>query len=98
MKIHQIHALEVLDSRGTPTLKVVVTAEDGSRGEAIIPSGASTGQHEAVELRDQDPKRYFGKGVLKAVAYVNEPLQKALVGQSIFEQEQIDSADFGDEE
>lgn len=84
------HALEILDSRGNPTLKVTVRSRDGHFGQAAVPSGASTGEHEAVELRDGDPKRYGGKGVLKAVSHVNGPISNALKGKSIFEQELID--------
>ncbi len=90
MKFVSCHALEILDSRGNPTLQVTVTSENGLEAEAKVPSGASTGEHEAVELRDQDPKRYAGKGVLKAVQNVNGPIQGALKGKSIFEQEEID--------
>ena len=84
------HALEILDSRGNPTLKVTVGSRDGFLGQAAVPSGASTGEHEAMELRDGDPKRYEGKGVLKAVAHVNRTLNDHLKGTSIFEQEAID--------
>ena len=91
MKITKIHALEILDSRGNPTLKVTLTTQDGHQGSASVPSGASTGEHEAVELRDQDPKRYQGKGVLHACANVNGPLQKALLGKSVFDQEALDT-------
>ena len=90
VKIHSLHAIEILDSRGNPTLEVVLKAEDGSMGKALVPSGASTGEHEAVELRDGDPKRYFGKGVLKATANVNGPLAKLLIGKDLFDQEGID--------
>ena len=72
--IVHIHAREVLDSRGRPTVEVEVTCRDGARGRAIAPSGASTGRHEAVELRDGDPTRYGGKGVRKAVANVHDLL------------------------
>ena len=88
--IELCHALEILDSRGNPTLKVTVRTKDGFVGAAAVPSGASTGEHEAVELRDKDPKRYGGKGVLKAVANVNGPLNQLLKGKSVFEQEAID--------
>jgi enolase len=90
--IESCHALEILDSRGNPTLEVTVRTQDGFSAKAAVPSGASTGEHEAVELRDQDPKRYGGKGVLKAVAHVNGPLHQLLKGQSIFEQKKIDEA------
>ena len=70
--IRQVQAMEVLDSRGNPTVRAVVTLEDGSRGAALVPSGASTGENEALELRDGDSQRYMGKGVLKAVSNVND--------------------------
>jgi enolase len=89
-RITSIHALEILDSRGNPTLQVSVTTEKGGYGKAAVPSGASTGEHEAVELRDQDPKRYGGKGVLKAVANVNGPIAHALIGKDPFNQKEID--------
>lgn len=79
-KIVDIQAIEILDSRGNPTLEVEVYTENGSYGHAMVPSGASTGEHEAVELRDGDKKRYLGKGVLKAVANVNEVIAPALIG------------------
>ncbi len=88
--IESIDALEVLDSRGNPTIEVSVFATDGSQGKALVPSGASTGEHEAVELRDKDPKRYQGKGVLQAVENVVGPLAKLLKGESIFAQNKID--------
>ena len=88
--IRSCHALEILDSRGNPTLEVTVTSEDGFAGIAAVPSGASTGEHEAVELRDRDPKRYGGKGVLHAVANVNGVLNDCVKGHSLFEQEKID--------
>lgn len=91
-KIAHIHALEILDSRGIPTIECFVRTASGAIGKAKIPSGASTGEHEAVELRDQDPKRYLGKGVLNAVAHVNGPLNELLHGMSVFEQRQIDEA------
>jgi enolase len=92
MTIASCHALEILDSRGNPTLSVTVTTSDGFVGKAAVPSGASTGEHEAVELRDQDPKRYGGKGVLKAIANVNGPIQQLLKGKSIFDQKALDLA------
>lgn len=84
------HALEILDSRGNPTLQVTVVSQEGVQGSACVPSGASTGEHEAVELRDGDPKRYSGKGVLKAVSHVNGILSQALHGFSLFDQKAID--------
>ena len=91
-KIAKIHGREILDSRGNPTVKVEVTTDGGITGRASVPSGASTGEHEAVELRDNDPKRYGGKGVLKAVANVNGPLANLLKGWDIFDQTGIDQA------
>ena len=73
-------AREVLDSRGNPTIEAEVTLADGAFGRAIVPSGASTGAHEALELRDRDDKRFGGKGVLHAVANVNEAIRAALLG------------------
>jgi enolase len=81
---------EILDSRGNPTVEVDVVLEDGSLGRAAVPSGASTGTHEAVELRDGDKKRYLGKGVQKAVANVNGPIKKALTGKCVYQQVDID--------
>jgi len=88
--IESIYAREVLDSRGNPTVEVEVYLDDGAFGRAIVPSGASTGEHEAVELRDGDKDRYGGKGVLKAVSAVNETLAEELVGLSVFDQKAID--------
>jgi enolase 1/2/3 len=84
--IESIHALEILDSRGNPTLQAVVKTQDGSVGKAAVPSGASTGEHEAVELRDNDKKRYLGKGVKKAVSHVNTVLNSLLHQKSVFDQ------------
>lgn len=92
MKIKDIHAREILDSRGTPTVAAEVLLEGGCRGEASVPSGASTGQHEALELRDGDMTRYFGKGVLKAVGNVNDIIAPELIGMNVFEQRAIDRA------
>ena len=92
MKINDIHAREILDSRGTPTVAAEVVLEGGCRGEASVPSGASTGQHEALELRDGDMTRYFGKGVLKAVGNVNDIIAPELIGMNVFEQRAIDMA------
>ncbi len=85
-----VKAREILDSRGNPTVEAVVVLEDGSSGQAIVPSGASTGEHEAVELRDGDKSRYLGKGVLKAVEHVNRDLAKLLLGMDAADQEAID--------
>ena len=88
--IATIHAREILDSRGNPTVEVDVTLEDGSFGRASVPSGASTGENEALELRDGDKSRYGGKGVRKAVANVNTVIAPALKGWSVFDQRGID--------
>ncbi len=90
--IESCHALEILDSRGNPTLKATVKSTEGAIGQAAVPSGASTGEHEAVELRDGNPKRYGGKGVLKAVEHVNGPINSLLKGKSLFNQEEADRA------
>ena len=90
--IIDIHAREILDSRGNPTVEVDVTLEDGTMGRAAVPSGASTGAHEAVEKRDGDISRYMGKGVLEAVNAVNGEIADALVGFEAVEQEAIDAA------
>ncbi len=89
-RISAVKAMEILDSRGHPTIRCWVYLEDGSRGVASVPSGASTGTHEALELRDGDPKRYLGKGVKKAVANVNEVIGPAIIGLNAAEQELID--------
>ena len=88
-----IHARQILDSRGTPTIEVDVILSDGTLGRAAVPSGASTGAHEAVELRDGDKKFFFGKGVLKAVANVNEKIGPALMKDMIdpFDQNEVDN-------
>ncbi len=88
--IQSIHAIEILDSRGFPTIKVYVTTDDGFTGKASVPSGASTGEHEALELRDNDKKRYFGKGVSKAVAHVNGPIASLLKGECVLQQAHLD--------
>ncbi len=91
-EIIDIHAREVLDSRGNPTIEVEVYCEDGAMGRAIVPSGASTGIHEAVELRDGDKDRYLGKGVLQAVENVNEIIAEEIIGYDATEQRAIDNA------
>jgi enolase len=88
--IESIHARQILDSRGNPTIEVDVYTETGAFGRAAVPSGASTGSHEAVELRDGDKKKYMGKGVLKAVANVNTKIASEVVGFDVFEQNFID--------
>ncbi|KGN79171.1 enolase [Porphyromonadaceae bacterium COT-184 OH4590] len=90
-KIEKIHAREILDSRGNPTIEVDVTLECGVMGRAAVPSGASTGENEALELRDGNKKRYLGKGVTKAVDNVNKILSKELIGQCALQQRKIDS-------
>ena len=90
MKIEKIHAREILDSRGNPTVEVEVTLENGVMGRAAVPSGASTGENEALELRDGDKGRYLGKGVLKAVENVNTIIAPALKGDCVFGQRALD--------
>ena len=90
LEIESVQAIEVLDSRGNPTVQVEVVTEGGFCGVALVPSGASTGSFEAVELRDNDEKRYFGKGVLKAVDNVNKKIAKKIEGMNVYEQRKID--------
>ena len=92
MKIKEIKAREILDSRGNPTVEVDVTLENGILGRASVPSGASTGVHEALELRDNDSSRYLGKGVLKAVNNVNTIIREKIVGMDVENQKEIDYA------
>lgn len=89
-KIQSLSALEILDSRGNPTVEVTLTTTDGITASAAVPSGASTGENEALELRDQDPKRYNGKGVQKAVQNVTGPIADLLIGKSVLDQLEID--------
>ena len=89
-KISAVRAMEILDSRGNPTVRVFVNLDDGSQASASVPSGASTGENEAIELRDGDKKRYLGKGVLKAVANVNTVIGPALIGMSATGQAEVD--------
>ena len=91
LEIESVRALEVLDSRGNPTVQVEVVTEGGFSGVAMVPSGASTGSFEAVELRDGDKERYLGKGVLKAVENVNEVICKEIEGMNVYEQAKIDA-------
>lgn len=91
LEIESVRALEVLDSRGNPTVQVEVVTEGGFSGVAMVPSGASTGSFEAVELRDGDKERYLGKGVLKAVENVNEVISKEIEGMNVYEQAKIDA-------
>ena len=90
MKIKKIVGREILDSRGNPTVEVDVVLENGVLGRAAVPSGASTGENEALELRDGDKNRYLGKGTLKAVANVNNVIAPALIGECVFQQRFID--------
>src|SRR5205809_4261251 len=91
-KITKVHARQVLDSRGNPTVEADVLVDSGYLGRAAVPSGASTGEHEALELRDADPKRYLGKGVLRAVQHVEETIAPALRGMQAVDQIGIDRA------
>ena len=95
VKIEKVFAREILDSRGNPTLEADVVLSDGSFGRAAVPSGASTGKHEAVELRDNDDARYLGKGVLKAVNNVNKHIAQSLIGTDAGNQREIDSIMIG---
>ena len=90
MQIEQIHAREILDSRGNPTIEVEVTLKGGAKGRFAVPSGASTGEHEALELRDLEPDRYLGKGVRKAIENVFTKIAPALIGASALSQRHID--------
>src|SRR5438094_8485290 len=90
--IHNIIGREILDSRGNPTIEVDVRLEDGALGRAAVPSGASTGEHEALELRDGDKKRYLGKGTLKAVSNVNKIIAGHLRGWDASDQLGVDKA------
>src|ERR1044072_744761 len=89
-KIKSVKAREIIDSRGNPTVEVDVLLTSGAFGRAAVPSGASTGEHEAVELRDGDKSRYKGKGVLKAVQNVNQKIAPALLGMDVTHQTEID--------
>src|SRR5258707_14785431 len=92
MEIIRITGREILDSRGNPTVEADVHLADGSMGRAAVPSGASTGEHEAVELRDGDKTRYLGKGTLKAAGYINREIAQALVGKEATQQAELDHA------
>ena len=92
MQIVEIHAREILDSRGNPTIEVEVRTVSGAFGRAAVPSGASTGENEALELRDGDKSRYLGKGVLNAVKNVNEVIAPAVIGMNVADQVGIDKA------
>jgi len=90
-QIIDVIAREILDSRGNPTVEVEVFLESGFMGRAAVPSGASTGEHEAIELRDGDPKRYLGKGVLKAVDNVNDIIAEEIIGMDASDQRYLDN-------
>ena len=92
MKIADVKAREILDSRGNPTVEVDVILEDGTMGRAAVPSGASTGEREALEMRDNDKKRFGGKGVLNAVKNVNERIRPVIIGMDVFDQYGVDTA------
>src|SRR5258705_1414434 len=92
MRIQKIHGREVLDSRGNPTVEVDCVLDNGAVGRAIVPSGASTGEHEAWELRDGEKDKYLGKGVTRAVENVEEKIADAIVGMDALDQISIDSA------
>ena len=91
-EITHIQARQILDSRGNPTVEAEVYTEDGGFGRAAVPSGASTGIHEAVELRDGDPSVYLGKGVQNAVDHVNNQISEALEGMEVFAQNELDQS------
>ena len=89
--IQYVHARQIIDSRGNPTIEVDIKTEDGAFGRAAVPSGASTGIHEAVQLRDEEKSVYVGKGVLKAVENVNKAIAEELWGMEVSEQNMIDN-------
>ncbi|MCG7964754.1 MAG: phosphopyruvate hydratase, partial [Candidatus Thiodiazotropha taylori] len=89
-EIVDVRGREILDSRGNPTIEADVFTADGAIGRAMVPSGASTGSREALELRDGDKSRYLGKGVLQAVANINGPIKEALMGMEVTEQAALD--------
>ncbi|HCJ67394.1 MAG TPA: phosphopyruvate hydratase, partial [Elusimicrobia bacterium] len=89
-KIKQIKAREILDSRGNPTVEAEIILDDGTLGRAAVPSGASTGTYEALELRDNDPSRYLGKGVKKAIGNIDKIITPEIIGKDSREQEKID--------
>jgi enolase len=91
-RIAQVMGYEVLDSRGNPTVEVEIILDNGSKGRTTVPSGASTGEREAVERRDNDPGRYLGKGVMAAVNAVNTELRDALLGMDAMDQREVDKA------
>ena len=90
LKIKSVDALEILDSRGNPTVEAVIKLENGIQGKAKVPSGASTGSFEAMELRDGDKTRYGGKGVTKAVENIQKKISKKIINENVYEQKKID--------
>src|SRR5688500_342190 len=92
MKIKSVQALQIFDSRGNPTVEAVVTLENGACGRGLVPAGASTGHHEAHELRDGDPRRFGGRSVLRAVGHVNDEIARAITGHDAFDQAGLDAA------
>ncbi|MDP1586654.1 MAG: phosphopyruvate hydratase, partial [Prosthecobacter sp.] len=92
MKITSLDALQIFDSRGNPTVEVIATLEDGTTGHGLVPSGASTGHHEALELRDGDKSRFRGKSVFKALSHVKGEIAHAVVGRDVFDQSGLDDA------
>ena len=91
MKIRSVHAHQVFDSRGNPTIEAIVELEDGTTGRGLVPSGASTGRHEALELRDGDPRRFLGRSVFRAIEHVEGEIARAVVGLDVFDQDNLDS-------
>eukprot|EP01031_Cornospumella_fuschlensis_P049838 gene49838-61008_t len=91
MKIRSVNAHQVFDSRGNPTVEAIVELENGATGSGLVPSGASTGRHEALELRDGDPRRFLGRSVFRAIDHVNGEIASAVIGLDAFDQEQIDT-------
>src|ERR1700733_14686052 len=91
MKIRSVHAHQVFDSRGNPTIEAIVELEDGTTGRGLVPSGASTGRHEALELRDGDPRRFLGRSVFRAIEHVEGEIARAVVGLDVFDQDNLDA-------
>ena len=89
--IEKVYAREILDSRGNPTIEVDIYTKSGHLGRAAVPSGASTGEYEAIELRDMDSKRYLGKGVRKALNNINSIISEAIIGLDVTKQEEVDN-------
>src|ERR1700728_2211980 len=91
MKIRSVNAHQVFDSRGNPTVEAIVELEDGTIGRGLVPSGASTGRHEALELRDRDPRRFLGRSVFCAIDNVHGEIARAVAGLDVFDQGNLDS-------